>query len=363
MSTEIRLRRGTSAQNALFTGANAEVTVDTTLKTLRVHDGATAGGSVIAKLSDLSDLIGLPEGRLTVTAGTAITTADAAGQPSIYYTPCIGSRVPIYNGSAVLPRAFAELTLALDPTSAHTNYHQAANLYDLFVFDLAGVVRLGTGPKWTLSTAGASTRGTGAGTTEIERFNGFWVNKNAIVLRYGLNSGDTISVSARQATFVGTTLMSANGLTDDTKSARYLSNAYNKVERFLQVNEAAASWVYSTTTLRQVNANVANQLNFVSALPGDLASAQAQGRYGSSTATDRTAITRIGFNQKITADETHRFQIAASSTTFGHPFASWKGYPPIGLSFIAQLEIGAGTDVQTWYSFAGMTGISGVVLG
>jgi hypothetical protein len=42
---QVQWRRGTTAQHAGFTGAIGEVTVDTTLKTLRVHDGSTAGGT------------------------------------------------------------------------------------------------------------------------------------------------------------------------------------------------------------------------------------------------------------------------------------------------------------------------------
>jgi len=44
MSTQVQYRRGTEAQNNAFTGALAEITVDTTNWTLRVHDGITAGG-------------------------------------------------------------------------------------------------------------------------------------------------------------------------------------------------------------------------------------------------------------------------------------------------------------------------------
>ena len=44
MSTQVQYRRGTSEQNDAFTGALAEITVDTTNWSLRVHDGATAGG-------------------------------------------------------------------------------------------------------------------------------------------------------------------------------------------------------------------------------------------------------------------------------------------------------------------------------
>ncbi|RWX41668.1 hypothetical protein EHH54_05835 [Rhizobium leguminosarum] len=44
MATEVRHRKGTTAEHAAFTGASAEITVDTTKKTAVVHDGSTAGG-------------------------------------------------------------------------------------------------------------------------------------------------------------------------------------------------------------------------------------------------------------------------------------------------------------------------------
>lgn len=53
MSRQVQLRRGTTAQNNNFTGAVGEVTVDTTAKTLRVHDGTTPGGTVLAKKADV----------------------------------------------------------------------------------------------------------------------------------------------------------------------------------------------------------------------------------------------------------------------------------------------------------------------
>ncbi|MEX0934353.1 MAG: hypothetical protein WDZ42_00975 [Candidatus Saccharimonadales bacterium] len=44
MPDQVQLRGGTAADNDGFTGVNREVTVDTTNKTLRVHDGVAAGG-------------------------------------------------------------------------------------------------------------------------------------------------------------------------------------------------------------------------------------------------------------------------------------------------------------------------------
>lgn len=51
MAKRLQLRRGTATEHNTFTGAIGEVTVDTTNKTLRVHDGTTAGGTRLATLT------------------------------------------------------------------------------------------------------------------------------------------------------------------------------------------------------------------------------------------------------------------------------------------------------------------------
>lgn len=54
MATQVQIRRGTTAQHASFTGAAAELTFDSDLKTVRAHDGSTAGGIVLSKTNDLT---------------------------------------------------------------------------------------------------------------------------------------------------------------------------------------------------------------------------------------------------------------------------------------------------------------------
>ena len=54
MSRQIQIRRGTAAENNSFTGAIGEITMDTTNKTLRIHDGETTGGIALAKQSEVS---------------------------------------------------------------------------------------------------------------------------------------------------------------------------------------------------------------------------------------------------------------------------------------------------------------------
>ena len=55
MATQVQNRRGTTAEHSTFTGANGELTVDTTKRTLVVHDGATAGGRPLLR-EDQSNL-------------------------------------------------------------------------------------------------------------------------------------------------------------------------------------------------------------------------------------------------------------------------------------------------------------------
>ena len=47
MATQVQFRRGTTSQNNAFTGAIGEITYDTEVKTLRLHDGSSAGGGAI----------------------------------------------------------------------------------------------------------------------------------------------------------------------------------------------------------------------------------------------------------------------------------------------------------------------------
>ena len=44
MATQVQFRRGTTAEHLSFKGAEGEVTVDTSLKTVVIHDAITNGG-------------------------------------------------------------------------------------------------------------------------------------------------------------------------------------------------------------------------------------------------------------------------------------------------------------------------------
>ena len=74
MAKQLQLRKGTATEHNTFTGANGEVTVDTTNKTLRVHDGSTVGGIRLATLSSVQEAVVL-NNTLTSTSTTQALTA------------------------------------------------------------------------------------------------------------------------------------------------------------------------------------------------------------------------------------------------------------------------------------------------
>ena len=91
MATQIQLRRGNTAQTSIFTGAIAEVTVDTDKNTLVIHDGSTAGGIPLSKESTTSTIFNHANGAFDKAnsanvlaqagynqANTATTSAQAA---------------------------------------------------------------------------------------------------------------------------------------------------------------------------------------------------------------------------------------------------------------------------------------------
>ena len=52
MADQLQIRGGDTASNASFTGAQRELSIDTTKNQLIVHDGATPGGHPIPTVDD-----------------------------------------------------------------------------------------------------------------------------------------------------------------------------------------------------------------------------------------------------------------------------------------------------------------------
>ena len=63
MAKRVQRRRGTTTEHSPFTGADGEVTVDTTKDTAVVHDGSQAGGHPLARedLSNVTNKVGIQD--------------------------------------------------------------------------------------------------------------------------------------------------------------------------------------------------------------------------------------------------------------------------------------------------------------
>lgn len=208
----------------------------------------------------------LPQGRLSLQSGVAVMAANYSGASAstLFYIPHVGDAIPLWDGSRFSLRQFSEMSLPLSAT-----YHLAATNYDVYVMDDAGTLRLGTGPAW----AGANSRGTGAGTAEIETQSGVRVNKNPMTIRWGGASGETVSVDAREATLVGSVRAVAAGQTEWTPAPTavdggsdnklFLWNAYNQQAISAVERERTDVWTYGTNTFRALNNSIGNRISFL----------------------------------------------------------------------------------------------------
>ena len=92
MSRQIQIRRGTADEHTTFTGALGEVTMDTTNKTLRVHDGETAGGVALAKQSEIPTVPSFADIALHMTpdwsAGTEKNATFTANEYGVILVKC-----------------------------------------------------------------------------------------------------------------------------------------------------------------------------------------------------------------------------------------------------------------------------------
>lgn len=303
---------------------------------------------VKAFTSPVNSIVGMTllGGRPTLTPGTPITTTDVAAMPAIYYTPYATDRVRVFDGTADQIYQFPELTLNLDGNVSHTGYHQSGKNFDLFIaIDGSGLPYMGTGVAW----ASDFLRGTGAGTTEIEFWQGLWRNKNSITLRIGPNLGDLVVVPARQATFVGGFRATANGQASDTLLRRFLSSAYYPAPRKMFVNAQAlgTSWTYSIFTFRQAAGNTANKVEFLQCLPAGPLKGRAFGTSQNSLGSV-LMFTGIGFNSlTINSGKGGLHPIAAANlSTMGE--SSFDGYAGLGYGYLAWLEAAVASGVTTW---------------
>lgn len=309
---------------------------------------------------------GQPQGRLTVTPGTAITTADIAVATSIAYTPSAGEQAWAYDGTIDRFYVFPELTLPLDSNPLHTGYHQSGKFFDVFGYASAGALAIGSGPAWSSGVL----RGTGAGTTELEFYKGLWRNKNQITLRFGMALGDIVVIPARQATYFGSFGTTADGVTADTAAKHFLFNAYNPADRILFVTDPGPSHtrtIGDDDVWHQANNNPANKVEILLGLPGISVQADGIEFASGSSATVRNVLVGLGLDRTNGNDAWAALNQVATTTGIKECRGEYKGCPGLGYHYLALVENchSLGDTITFWDSSLGLwtPGVRGSYLG
>ena len=106
MATQVQLRRGNTAQTSTFTGATAEITIDTDKEVVVVHDGVTAGGYPLARESALTANQVFSQASFN-TANSAFATANAATATNLTQNNSIAAAFTAANTAAGDGLAFA----------------------------------------------------------------------------------------------------------------------------------------------------------------------------------------------------------------------------------------------------------------
>lgn len=287
----------------------------------------------------------IPGGRLTLVSNTPVITADVSGATTVYYTAYVGNNVPTANGTTLQDSAFAsQLTLNLNSGL------QSGNIYDIFLVSNSGSLTLCTGPAWSSSTS----RGTGAGTTQLTLLKGLSVNANAI--SSCLNGTTSLSVAADAGFYLGSVYMTANGGTSmqlkpsavagGTNNILGLWNAYNRVRVTAYSRDNTSNWTYSTASWRGADNSTSNKISFLDGLQ----QSQVTGNYSVMAATTQDTVgAYIGLNadsSTTTPDITATGASAVNETSASQPSVTETFYPLLGLHYIQAVEYASGNAAQ-----------------
>lgn len=229
-----------------------------------------------------------PQGRLTLQTAVPVMVTTQSSKGTLYYTPYHGNMVPIYDGTNMLPIAFAEISIAISNTTKNPAAIGASKVNDWFVWNDAGTLRLSHGPDWTDDT----TRSAG---TALVMVNGILLN----------NASITNGPAASRGTYVGTTRSDGFSLLNwiygalasgGTAAVLGIWNAYNRVTVSTGVADTTDSWTLATNaTWRDANGSATMRVSYICGLQEDSFSAQ----YGCllyTNALSNPAIVGIGYD-------------------------------------------------------------------
>ncbi len=285
-------------------------------------DDVSAGSSGSSKLllNYLLAMVGFkPGGRLTLTSGLAVTTADVTGAGTLYYAPYQHNTIRIYDGTRWRLYTFAQLSLSLTLTSGKN--------YDVFVYDNSGTLTLELSAAWTNDTTRAD-----ALTTQ---------------------DGVVVKSAATTRTWLGAIRASATNTTEDSVLKRYVSNAYNDVPRVLKVTEATDSWTYTSATARQKNNSAANQVEALLCSAEILVDLCEMALAAQSSA--QTVTSGIGIDSTTVNSAYFYGCNIGPNNDIRQVHSYYTGHPGLGYHKFTELEFGGSGGTTTWYGDANTT--------
>jgi hypothetical protein len=173
MSTQVQYRRGTEAQNNAFTGALAEITVDTTNGTLRVHDGIIAGGSNIATVAYVDNAVGSLSADSISNGTSNVKVLSSGGNVSVSVG---GSGIVTFAAAGILNNMgngvgnIGNATAQFNTVFAKATSAQYADVAEKYLADQSyasgTIVEIGGAAEVTTTTAFASTKIAGVVSTD-----------------------------------------------------------------------------------------------------------------------------------------------------------------------------------------------------
>lgn len=260
------------------------------------------------------DVAAICNGRLTLTTGVPVTTADVSAAGVVYFTPYQGAKVSLYDGTRWKLYPFSEISLALSVSSGSN--------YDVFLYDNAGVLTLELSAAWSSDTA----------------------RNNAISLQDGVY----VKTSATTRRYLGTLRGSGANVTEDSATKRFLWNYYNRKPRNLEFVTGSVAWSYNVVSWRAAGTDTNARLQTVQGLAEDIVEIVAETSCSSPGGTSATI--GIGLDKVNGNDASSNggcSTLVASDEV--HVRAEYRGVPTQGFHFFQWVETNSvGTGATTF---------------
>jgi hypothetical protein len=340
--------------------------------------------------------------RLTLTAGTPVTTSDVTGATSVSLCPYLSDSIALYDGTRWIVANLPEFGIALGTLTS-------GKPYDVFAFvgtstpsstnTGTDVVTFAATPSWqtgavvyAASTVGGLTAGTAyyyrsASTTTgsfydtlahalaggatglvdltanvTQALTGYslellvWTNDTTRATAVTVQDGRYCKSGDKTRLLVGAFYTTATTTTESSLANRYLWNVYNRVHLPLKKAEAGSSWGNAVASWTSYHSDATNQVAFLCGLP----EAFVHGDFMAGV-TSTSAAGFVGLGLDWTSGTPTKFQGVAGAAIVDVALA-YNANPGVGRHYLRMCEFG-GTGVTIFGVTTNSSTLDGYVVG